>query len=468
MAVNLAAPLAWKTATPDESAMLADLQANILKGHGRNHTANLFLRFDTAKIPAVKTFLHRLGHDVTSARQQLEDAQKFKLSAVPGPMTVCFCLTFSGYQALGVPPAKFPSDAKWHAGMAASQAALKDSAPSTWDLFSAGPIHALLLLADTTAEKVSKEVARLAGDGSAVDPGILARHGISIAGDVRGIARRNSKGEGIENFGYVDGRSQPLLLVEDIDEEPGSGANWNPAFPLSQVLIHDPGNPSPNAFGSYFVFRKLEQNTQLFGQLEDQLSTQLGLKTVAGGSAPERGGALAVGRFEDGTPVVLTGGDGVGPHSNDFNYASDAAPGVHCPVRGHIRKTNPRDGSERPRIMARRGITYGERKIDPDTKQFLDADTLTGGVGLLFAAFMHDIAGMFEFTQATWANNVSFPIANAGIDPVIGQGTNPLGAIGWKDGWGTGATTNFDFKGAVTLQGGEYFYAMSLILLINV
>ena len=46
MAVNLAAPLAWKTATPDESAMLADLQANILKGHGRNHTANLFLRFD--------------------------------------------------------------------------------------------------------------------------------------------------------------------------------------------------------------------------------------------------------------------------------------------------------------------------------------------------------------------------------------------------------------------------------------
>jgi deferrochelatase/peroxidase EfeB len=459
MPVNLGAPLAWKTANTDESAMLADLQANILKGHGRDHTANLFLRFDTTKIPAVKTFLHRLGHDVTSARTQLEDTEKFKLSAVPGPMTVCFYLTFKGYTALGVPLPKTPSDPKWHAGMAASQLALTDPASATWDLFAPGAVHALLLLADTTADKVSNEVARLAGQGTAVDPGILAHHGISIVGDIRGIARRNSKGDGIENFGYVDGRSQPLLLVEDIDEEPGTGASWNPAFPLSQVLIPDPGNPAPNAFGSYFVFRKLEQNTKLFGVMEDKLSTLLGLKTPTGGSAPERGGALAVGRFEDGTPVVLTGADGVGPHSNDFNYASDPPPGIHCPVRGHIRKTNPRDGSERPRIMARRGITYGDRKIDPDTKQFLDADTLTGGVGLLFAAFMHDIASMFEFTQATWANNVNFPIGNAGLDPVIGQGTNPAAAIGWKDGWGTGATTNFDFKGAVTLKGGDYFYA---------
>ena len=458
MPVSLSAPLAWKTANTDESAMLADLQANILKGHGRNHTANLFLRFNTGSIPAVKTFLHRLGHDVTSARTQLEDTEKFKLSAVPGPMTVCFYLTFKGYQVLGVPPPKTPSDPRWHAGMAASQVALKDTLPSTWDLFAPGAVHALLLLADTTADKVSNEVARLAGQGNAVDPGILTRHGISIVGDIRGIARRNSKGDGIENFGYVDGRSQPLLLVEDIDEEPGTGANWNPAFPLSQVLIHDPGNPSPNAFGSYFVFRKLEQNTQLFGILEDTLSTQLGLKTVTGGSAPERGGALAVGRFEDGTPVVLTGADSVGPHTNDFNYASDPT-GVHCPLRGHIRKTNPRNGTERPRIMARRGITYGDRKIDPNTKEFLDADTVTGGVGLLFAAFMHDIANMFEFTQATWANNVNFPSGNAGLDPVIGQGVNPAGAIAWEDGWGINATTNFDFHGAVKLKGGEYFYA---------
>jgi deferrochelatase/peroxidase EfeB len=458
MPVDLTLPLAWKTADPDESAMLADLQANILKGHGRNHTANLFLRFDATKIPAVKTFLHRLGHDVTSARQQLEDTEKFKLSAVPGPMTVCFYLTFKGYQILGVPLGKIPTDARWHAGMAASQAALNDPLPSTWDLFTPGAVHALLLLADTTADKVSNEVARLAGQGTAVDPGILAHHGISIVGDIRGIARRNSKGDGIENFGYVDGRSQPLLLVEDIDEEPGSGANWDPAFPLRQVLIPDPGNPIPNAFGSYFVFRKLEQNTQQFGILEDALSTQLGLKTATGGSAPERGGALAVGRFEDGTPVVLTGADSVGPHTNDFNYASDPT-GVHCPLRGHIRKTNPRNGTERPHIMARRGITYGNRKIDPNTKEFLDADTVTGGVGLLFAAFMHNIANMFEFTQATWANNVNFPSGNAGLDPVIGQGTNPPGAIAWNDGWGTGATTNFDFHGAVKLKGGEYFYA---------
>jgi deferrochelatase/peroxidase EfeB len=458
MPVNLAAPLTWKTANTDESAMLADLQANILKGHGRNHTANLFLRF-TGPVAGVKSFIHRLGHDVTSARQQLEDTEKFKLSGIPGPMTVCFYLTFKGYTVLAVPAPKVPADLKWKAGMAASGPALVDPAPSTWDLFTPGDVHAMLLLADISAENVANEVARLAGNGTPTDPGILARHGISIVGDIRGIARRNAKGDGIENFGYVDGRSQPLLLVEDVDAEPGPGTSWNPTFPLSQVLIPDPGNASPNAFGSYFVFRKLEQNTKMFGIQEDKLSTQLGLMTLTGGSAPERGGALAVGRFRDGTPVVLTGADGVGPHNNDFNYASDPSPGVHCPVRGHIRKTNPRDGSERPRIMARRGITYGDRKIDPDTKEFLDANAVTGGVGLLFAAFMRDIASMFEFTQQTWANNINFPAPNAGLDPVIGQGTNPAGAIGWKDGWGTGAVTNFDFHGAVTLKGGEYFYA---------
>ena len=46
-------------------------------------------------------------------------------------------------------------------------------------------------------------------------------------------ALRNAAGEGIENFGYVDGRSQPLLLQEDIDAEIASAGSsrWDPAFP---------------------------------------------------------------------------------------------------------------------------------------------------------------------------------------------------------------------------------------------
>ena len=49
MAVDLTKPLAWTKAKPQERKMLADLQGNILKGHGRDYTTNLFLHFDAAE-----------------------------------------------------------------------------------------------------------------------------------------------------------------------------------------------------------------------------------------------------------------------------------------------------------------------------------------------------------------------------------------------------------------------------------
>ena len=43
MAIDLTVPLEWKKA---DREVLKDLQGNILKGHGREHTINLFLQFD--------------------------------------------------------------------------------------------------------------------------------------------------------------------------------------------------------------------------------------------------------------------------------------------------------------------------------------------------------------------------------------------------------------------------------------
>ena len=71
MAINLKKTLSWTSSllakSPDaaaELAMLNDLQGNILKGHGRHHTSNLFIAFDPGKKPAAKKFIAQVGADV--------------------------------------------------------------------------------------------------------------------------------------------------------------------------------------------------------------------------------------------------------------------------------------------------------------------------------------------------------------------------------------------------------------------
>ncbi len=175
-----------------------------------------------------------------------------------------------------------------------------------------------------------------------------------------------------------------------------------------------------------------------------------------------------MGRFEDGTPVVLHGEEQAGKPTNDFNYDGAGDPATaKCPFKAHIRKTNPRtagDAGERSRIMARRGITYGKRNRDSIEEDFSEHDQPTGKVGLLFMAYMSDISEQFEFTQSAWANNTDFQIPNTGVDPVIGQQSNGAADIGWTDAR-TAATAQFDFKTAVKLMGGAYFFAPSISFL---
>jgi deferrochelatase/peroxidase EfeB len=103
---------------------------------------------------------------------------------------------------------------------------------------------------------------------------------VTVAGIEVGLAMHNTDNHGIEHFGYVDGRSQPLLLTEDIAKERATTgtAQWDPAFPLKQALVRCPGGDSDTAFGSYLVFRKLDQNVADFKERESALSNALGLK----------------------------------------------------------------------------------------------------------------------------------------------------------------------------------------------
>jgi Dyp-type peroxidase family len=458
MPVDLSKPLQWKTATGDAAAMLSQLQPNIVKGHVREHLRILLVQFsDKAE---GRAFLKAVGGKVKSAKTHLQEVEKFAADGTPGTPYVGVGLTFAGYKKLGIATAKIPSNGAsqpFADGMRSpvSVAALTDPPVSTWEEPYRHTIHAIVLIGDADKAKMLAKRAVIRK---------LFTPAVKLLGEETGLGQHNARGEGIEHFGYIDGRSQPLFLKEDIAAEPKT--KWDPAFALGRVLVADSAAPNPaQQFGSFFVLRKLEQNVRAFHKAEADLATALGLS----GADRQRAGAMIVGRFRDGTALTAhSKALGETPIPNDFDYGKDGA-GARCPFHGHIRKTNPRNsangpGGDRPPIMARRGQTFGKRTDDPNATNLPLSARPTGGVGLLFMAFNAEPRNQFEFTQQSWVDNAGFPSAGAGLDQVIGQGTRPKPA--WPLKWDKPQTKVASAAvQAVTMKGGEYFFMPSIAFL---
>lgn len=486
----LANPIDWRAYLDDKdvSALLSNLQANILKGHGRDHTGNIFVSFGTMGPPQIAELLRTLSTSVTSALSQLRAAATYRALKVNGGRVICVFLSASGYAKLGLADPRVPSDPAFRAGMRARGAAatlqfenmpplpgLNDPSPAEWGegpWASDNPVpDAMILIADDSTDAVTAAL-------EAIEKVIGDVGGAHVLGVDRGEAQRriqpggSPKGEGLEHFGYVDGRSQPLFLTDDIGTEPKQF--WDPQFPPAQFIVSDPGSTVRHACGSYFVYRKLEQNVKAFKDGEAALGAKLGLTTV--NDQDERAGAMIVGRFENGTPRVLECDAVDAAPPNDFNYDKDAT-GLQCPLRAHIRKTNPRGESdrkhgpvgprgERTRIMARRGITYGQRAPRGPDGDFAKTDRPEGQVGLLFMAYMSNVAEQFEFTQVAWAGNTTFVERGTGADIVIGQRGNTPGTseTHWLETC-SGRSGDHDVKVHVKLKGGDYFFAPSISFL---
>ena len=431
MSIDLTQPLSWKSATHEQQRMLRALQGNILKGHGRPATVNIFFRIDPAKKHAMRAALREVAnYHATSAYQQLIETDNFHASGKSGTPFVSVFLSATGYNALGIPAAATPPDASFRNGMRAAAPALGDAAVATWETPFKNQIDGMILVASENDTAL-----RLKRDAIAALLHETDTH--AIVQEQQGRAIFNTSNDGIEHFGYVDGRSQPLMLVEDNDKEAKNAgiSRWDPIAPLNAALISEPGSTDGLSFGSYFVFRKLEQNVRDFKRTEQQLADALALT----GDDRERAGAMVVGRFENGTPVTMCDEAKAFTPPNDFNYEGDAS--ARCPVHAHIRKVNPRASGgaepppvERTHLMPRRGIPYEDvvRAVHPsdvpDSGSLADFDANAGpllptaDVGLLFMAYNHDLAAQFEFTQKTWANSNTFPVAGAPpkLDPIIG------------------------------------------------
>ncbi len=476
MAIVLTKPLAWKNASAEEQQMLQCLQGNILKGHGRDETVNIFFKIDPTKKLEMKRALRELAnYHLTSADRQLRDTDRFHQGGKPGLTFVAAFLSASGYRALGATTQAPKTETQFFdKGMrhAASVAAVSDKL-ADWEAHFNQQIDGMILVGDDERRQVQfkrDEVVKLLKSG-----------GATILHEQIGSAVKNHHNDGIEHFGYVDGRSQPLLLVEDIEREATTAgtSRWDPEFSLNAALVKDPaGGTDTVSFGSYFIFRKLEQNVQGFKRQEQILATTLGL---IGSEQRELAGALVVGRFEDGSPVTLSDeAKGANP-PNDFNYTND--PGSRCPLHGHIRKVNPRGtaATERAHIMPRRGIPFTDVARDvhpsdlpgsqdlPDFDANVKPDLPMGGVGLLFMAYNSNLTNQFVFTQQSWANNAGFPSAGVGADPIIGQGADTAVAQTWSLKWDDtgGGTKTLNFANFVTMRGGEYFFAPSLTFFKN-
>jgi Dyp-type peroxidase family len=462
---------------PDLQDFFDDLQGNILKSHGRDFSKHLFLQF-TGDAAAARAWVGSFAERVTSAKKQHADALDWKANGTEHMFT-SLLLTAKGYETLGVDGAATPYEKAFRAGMKDTDTLyntrprgdhgpranpLNDD-PSDWEEPFQQDIHAVAMLSyggdraddEGALAALDAEVKRLREELDGVATVLCEQHGHVI---------RNERDQVIEHFGFTDGVSNPLFLMHDLDKAWESGAfdRYDGGMALDSILVKDPG-AGRDAYGTFVVYRKLQQNVRGFATAVEELARKL---AEAGGAevTDDLAGAYVMGRFKDGTPVVEQSEPGWVSEPNNFDYDQDVT-GLRCPMAAHARRSNPRGDAvrlfgepptiERARRITRRAISFGSPELDP-------AEEWTEQ-GLLFVCCQSNIEDQFIFLQTSWCNNEDFVSKGAGIDPVIGQlpkGREPEPQT-WPSRWGRPhGDVQSAFSGFVRMRGGEYFFAPSI------
>jgi Dyp-type peroxidase family len=464
---------------PGAESFLEGLQGNIIKGHGRDFTRHILLRM-TGDPQAVRRWIVDFAAQrvtTAAAARRSTEAWKARKKEDPGDSFEMFLLSADGYRHLGLqlPVPSSPFSAPEHEqyfrlGMKnqhkVDQRARKYNDPpsTTWEPAYQGRIDAMYLLADDDEERLKRSADEVVGS----IPGIFEELTIEEGAVLRQTFESGEKD--IEHFGFQDGVSQPIMIQQDLEHELSARGStyWNPIAPLELALVPEPGSEpdSIDRLGSFMVFRKLEQDVKAFWDTISRLTAQTGIER-------EKAGAMAVGRFRDGRPVVEPVST-VDPTAdpNDFHYGLDPR-GGRCPFHAHIRKTNPRGDVpctvgasaefERARRIVRRGITYGKR---PDLQPDSTLDLPSKDVGLLFMCFQSNLD---QFTiQQEGSDGDTFVRAGTGVDAVIGQPLvredQPPTAQTWPN-TATRPEAKFLMANLVRMRGGEYFFAPSMTFL---
>jgi Dyp-type peroxidase family len=226
-----------------------------------------------------------------------------------------------------------------------------------------------------------------------------------------------SLGGGRLHFGYTDGISHPDVRWGDDENLSGSVDFRHFLLGYSrEPLLSSPvnGQAADLAKGSsYAVFRIMAQDSAKFEKFLDE-NFHLIIHLVPEGIDPrEFLAAKMLGRWRDGTPIVLSPerSDETLNRSNNFNYSDDRE-GLRCPFSAHIRVVNPRDQILETRIagpppmsfgpvpkVLRRGLPYG-----PEWKTGQNDNADRGLMGL----FICSSISQQMYTMTRWMKRNDF------------------------------------------------------------
>jgi Dyp-type peroxidase family len=482
----------------EEQLNLDQIQGDILVGLQKD--AEAFVGFAIDNVSRFKLFLR--GLRITTATDTILAADRIdavKAHGATGRLDIRglnIAFSFDGLTKLGVPGLASIRDEAFKQGMAQRSPSLGDPASgegavANWLVGNGiGELDGLLIITGRgKAEvfEVMKDLDLMAGDGT-------WRPFFFDIGTTRpGKARAH------EHFGYLDGVSQPAVrgridgifpLKTFLDKSmgsdpnqglPGADLHWPGEFvfgyqsqsseDIEKTTGPEDGGAPWMKNGSYMVYRRLEQLVPEFHAASKQ-------KAQAAGENPAIVEAPMVGRFPSGAPLMKTpiddpamGADVM--KNNNFEFGSADPVGLTCPYAAHIRKAYPRndlipglndeDSSEAStqthRIM-RRGIPFGEELYHDE------ANKTSRPRGLMFVCYQTSIEDQFEFMTKFWINNPGFAIADAGHDPILGQGSGDDRARFY-----TGAKANSQSgeppktvleKDFIRPTGGGYFFMPSI------
>jgi len=409
-----------------------DIQGNVLRGYGFPFARYVLARVRDGRADAARGWLASQADPVTTEAGWSTKPLHARNVAV----------SYAGLEAVGVPgwlASTFPDE--FRAGMAARAERLGDAgagAPERWDDgLRRGDIHVLVSIGGATEAAVAAEAERVEAEmaDGGLEPGVV--QAAAQPSDSR------------EHFGFTDGFGQPAIAGVARHGVPGQGVpirrrpwhrfradvvpsradrrlGWRALRPGEFVLGYadEDGGPPPapapplHRNGTFMVWRKLRQDVAGFRRFVADAAVETGLD-------PSLVGAKVVGRWQDGSPLVLRpdyGDARLGndrQRVNDFAYAGDSA-GLRCPRGAHIRRANPRDAlragggklTARHRIL-RRGMPYG-----PPLPHGAEDDGVDRG--LVFVSFQASIERQFEIVQARWLNDGdAFGLART-ADPLAG------------------------------------------------